>query len=77
MENEKPVGFERVEDIPGFETLTENDAMEIRKFAALLKAKAAVKRGEALDAPELLNAVVYGSPTGEPFDDSLFEEDED
>jgi hypothetical protein len=54
----------RIENHPEFSELTPHDQNELRKFETYLKAHYAAKRGEAVDAPELLYASVYGQPEG-------------
>jgi hypothetical protein len=53
-----------VETVEGYDELSEHDQKELRLFETYLRGRAAQKAGEAIDAPDLLYAVVYGQDDG-------------
>lgn len=57
-----------IEDHPEWAHLSDHDKAEVKRFETFLKARDAAKRGEALDAPELLYECVYGPTNAEDED---------
>ncbi len=49
-----------VETVEGYDDLSDHDKRELRLFETYLRGCDAQKRGEAIDAPDLLYAIVYG-----------------
>jgi len=62
---EPPTGFE-VERTEGFDDLSDHDKRELRLFETYLRGLGSQKAGEAVAAPELLYAVVYGHSEEDP-----------